>query len=87
MALNIKNETVERLAARLAQLSGESKTQAVLKALEERLERLSGEREAPDLLSDILDISMRCAQLPDQDERSPEKILGYDQQGTFEDGD
>ncbi len=87
MALNIKNTVVERLAAKLAQLSGESKTQAVLKALEERLERLSGEREAPDLLNDILDISKRCSQLPDRDERSPEEILGYDQQGTFEDGD
>lgn len=87
MALNIKNTTVECLAAKLAQLSGESKTQAVLKALEERLERLSGERDAPDLLNDILEISKRCAQLPDRDERSVEEILGYDQQGTFEDGD
>ncbi len=87
MALNIKNVIVERLAAKLAQLSGESKTQAVLKALEERLERLSGEREAPDLLNDIRDISKRCSQLPDRDERSPEEILGYDQQGTFEHGD
>ena len=41
MALNIKNEAVERLAAEVARLSGESKTEAVRRALEERRERLA----------------------------------------------
>jgi antitoxin VapB len=40
MALNIKNESVERLAAEVARLSGESKTEAVRRALEERKARL-----------------------------------------------
>jgi len=40
MALNIKNEAVERLAAEVARLSGESKTEAVRRALEERKARL-----------------------------------------------
>jgi antitoxin VapB len=38
--LNIKNPTVERLAEEVAQLTGESKTEAIRKALEERLARL-----------------------------------------------
>lgn len=41
MALNIKNPEVERLAADLAALTGESKTEAIRKALEERKGRLS----------------------------------------------
>jgi antitoxin VapB len=41
MALNIKNESVERLAAEVARLSGESKTEAVRRALEERKARLA----------------------------------------------
>ena len=41
MALNIKNLEVERLAADLAALTGESKTEAIRKALEERKSRLS----------------------------------------------
>lgn len=41
MALNIKNEQVERLAAEVATLTGENKTQAIRKALEERRSRLS----------------------------------------------
>ena len=41
MALNIKNLEVERLAAELAVLTGESKTETIRKALEERSRRLT----------------------------------------------
>ena len=40
MALNIKNSQVERLAAEVARLTGESKTEAIRRALEERRNRL-----------------------------------------------
>jgi antitoxin VapB len=40
MALNIKNGEVERLAAEVARLTGESKTEAIRRALEERRTRL-----------------------------------------------
>lgn len=40
MALNIKNNEVERLVEEVANLTGESKTEAVRKALEERKARL-----------------------------------------------
>jgi antitoxin VapB len=42
MALNIKSEAVERLATEVARLSGETKTEAIRKALEERKRRLKG---------------------------------------------
>lgn len=41
MTLNIKNAEVERLLDELVQLTGESKTDAVRKALEERRQRLA----------------------------------------------
>ena len=41
VALTIKNAEVERLATEVAQLTGESKTQAVKVALEERRRRLT----------------------------------------------
>ena len=41
VALTIKNAAVERLAAEVAALTGESKTQAVRVALEERRQRLT----------------------------------------------
>jgi antitoxin VapB len=40
MALNIRNAETERLAEALAKLTGESKTEAVTKALRDRLARL-----------------------------------------------
>ena len=41
MALNIKSPEVEELVATLATMTGESKTEAVRRALAERRERLS----------------------------------------------
>ena len=42
MALNLKNVEVERLATEVARLTGESKTEAIRRALEERRRRLKG---------------------------------------------
>jgi antitoxin VapB len=41
MALNIKNEDVERLLNEVVRMTGESKTEAVRKALEERRRQLA----------------------------------------------
>jgi antitoxin VapB len=41
MALNIKNSEVERLVDEVANLAGETKTEAVRRALEERKARLA----------------------------------------------
>ena len=40
MPLNIKNAKVERLASEVASLTGETKTEAIRKALEDRKRRL-----------------------------------------------
>jgi len=42
MALNLKNDDVERLAAEVARMTGESKTEAIRRALDERRRRLKG---------------------------------------------
>lgn len=41
MAMNIKNVEVENLATEVAAITGETKTEAVRRALEERRDRLS----------------------------------------------
>jgi antitoxin VapB len=40
VALNIKNERVERLAAEIARITGETKTEAIRRALEDRKKHL-----------------------------------------------
>jgi antitoxin VapB len=41
VALNIKNEEAERLATEVARMTGESKTEAIRRALAERRQRLA----------------------------------------------
>jgi antitoxin VapB len=41
MALNIKNEKVEWLAAEVSRMTGETKTEAIRRALEDRKNRLA----------------------------------------------
>ena len=54
MALNIKNPIVERLATEVARLAGESKTQAIRRALEERRGRLALRVVRKDRRADLL---------------------------------
>ncbi len=84
MALSIRNQRAEELAREVAAESGETLTQAIIRALEERLERLRGRRRLTDTTREILKISERCGSLPDIDPRSPEEILGHDQTGIPE---
>ena len=60
MSLNIKSDEAHRLARQLAQLTGESMTEAVTRALAERLERVSHER-GGSLANRLLAIGRDCA--------------------------
>jgi len=60
MALNIKNPVTEKLAEKLARLTGKSKTAAITEALRERLERLTVEPE-DGLAERLLRIGKQCA--------------------------
>lgn len=81
MALNIRNPEAERLAAALAKLTGETKTEAVVRALRDRLARLRRERTRRRLADELDDIARHCAGLPVLDPRQPDEILGYDDHG------
>lgn len=83
MPISIKNQKAEALANEVAKETGETLTQAVIHALEERLQKVRGKRTVEDLTETILKISKRCQSLPDLDTRSPEEILGYNDTGTF----
>jgi antitoxin VapB len=81
MALSIRNPRAEKLAREVAAESGENLTQAIIQALEERLERLRGRRTTTDVAHEIMKISQRCSGLPDLDQRAADEILGYDHIG------
>ena len=81
MALNIRNPEAEALAAKLARLAGETKTEAVTKALRERLVRVGREKRKRDRVAELTDIALRCARRPVLDPRPADDILGYDENG------
>lgn len=81
VALNIRNRETEQLAAALASLTGESKTEAVRRALQERLERTRRTRTQRRLVDEINEIADHCSSLPVLDTRSANEILGYDEIG------
>jgi antitoxin VapB len=81
MALNIRNTETEKLAGALARLTGETKTEAVTRALRDRLARVRRERSGRRLADELDEIARHCATLPVRDARSAEEILGYDDRG------
>lgn len=81
MALSIKDPETERLARSLARLTGESITAATKRAIEERLRRVSGHSKKAILLEELAEIRRRWSAIPVVDDRTPEEILGYDENG------
>jgi antitoxin VapB len=81
MALNIRNRETEQLAETLAKLTGETKTQAVKRALRDRLARLRRERTRRPLADELDEIARHCSGLPIQDSRTADELLGYDDRG------
>lgn len=81
MALSIKNPEADLLARELARLKEESITEAVIRALRERLQREKGRKRGPDLFKVVRKIQGRVARLPVRDDRPADEILGYDDQG------
>ncbi|MDE2659365.1 MAG: type II toxin-antitoxin system VapB family antitoxin [Acidobacteriota bacterium] len=63
MSLNIKREETCRLAAELATLTGENRTEAITAALRERLERVRREQTVEARMRDTEAIARRCAEL------------------------
>jgi antitoxin VapB len=83
MPLNIRDPGAQRLASELAKATGETMTKAVIKALQERLERLRvGQKVSrTEESARLMEHGKRFAALPVLDPRSPDDIIGYDEVG------
>ena len=81
MALNIKDPETDRLARQLADLTDENITDAVKAALRDRLERERRRRGKKIDWALLRAKQEEIARLPIVDDRSPDKLLGYDEAG------
>jgi antitoxin VapB len=89
MTININNTSVEKLLDEITQLTGESRTEAVRKALEERRHRLETHTAAQEQIGMLaflqnevwphIPSAQTGVQLTKEEE---ERILGYGEQGV-----
>lgn len=75
MAFSIKNPETDRVARKLARVTGESLTTAVDTALRERLERVSPAKHTNKRVDRVRRIVRELSTIPDVDTRSVEEML------------
>jgi antitoxin VapB len=81
VSLNIKNEETHKLVSELAKVTGESMTEAVSRAVRERLNRVRSER-GSSLAERLLKIGKECAiHLKEPFRSEPHGDLLYDDKG------
>jgi antitoxin VapB len=81
VALNIKDPKTDQFARSLARITGESLTEAINKALRARLEQETRRRGKSIDRTKINKIIERITSQSILDNRSPDQIIGYDEQG------
>jgi antitoxin VapB len=80
--LKIKSDEAHRLASELAAARGSNLTEAVTAALGASLRQTAPPGTGADaLLAEVRQVQALVAALPDLDEREPDTILGYGEQG------
>jgi antitoxin VapB len=84
MALSIKNREVEELARELARITKKPITEAVRDSLKRELERakvIANSTPKTGLAERLMAIGREVAAMPVLDDRTPDEILGYDENG------
>jgi antitoxin VapB len=81
MAISIKDPQTDRLARQLAAATGESLTEAIRRALQDRLDRET-QRTRRGIDVEVRRIQEHLAQLVVLDQRPAEEIVGYNGHGV-----
>jgi antitoxin VapB len=85
MGVIIKNPATEKKIRRLAKRTGETLTQAVERAVDERLARLPAPRRKGRIdRAKLAELLAYFDSLPVDDPRSPDEIIGYNEYGAPE---
>ena len=79
--MDIKDEEIERLAREVAERAGESLTETIRIALQERLQRLSGRQRAATQREKLYEILHRIDAMPRKIDLTEDEILDYDEHG------
>ena len=83
MSVTIDRREADELLQAFIATTGEDASDAVTRALRERLARERKKRAQPQSLADeLLHIGQECAALPILDDRTPDEILGHNENGA-----
>ncbi len=81
MALHINNPETERNVRAMADATGESIAEAVNQAALYRMKSMTKRRPNPKRMSRVRALLARMDALPVSDRRTPDQIIGYDEDG------
>ncbi|MEQ1705027.1 MAG: type II toxin-antitoxin system VapB family antitoxin [Rickettsiales bacterium] len=87
MTLSIQNPEADKLAHILTSITGETVTDAVIRSLEERISRVkrnsksSDNKNTDERLKRIKEMVIKFNQRPVLDTRTPDEIIGFDENG------
>jgi antitoxin VapB len=85
MAVLIKDAEADHLIRRLAERTGQSLTEAVRVAVEEKLQRTPlSENEIAQRQRRIAKLIAEADAMPTVDHRTPDEIIGYNEHGHFD---
>ena len=85
MTVLIKDKETDRLIRELAERTGETITEAVRKAVAQRLEATPlSARDIAERKRRIAKIVAKASAMPTVDHRTPDEIIGYNEQGHFD---
>ena len=82
MPISIKNDQTELLARKLADLTGETLTEAIRSAVAEKYDRLRQAHAGRSLADELNEIALRCAKRTIVSDLSADEILGCDEAGV-----
>ena len=81
MALHITNAEAERNVRRLAAITGDGIAETINKAAVEQLRIVRESKDDPRMMDEIFALLREFDALPRLDDRSPDEIIGYDENG------
>ncbi len=81
MAFHVSSERVDRNVRRLAELTGQSITDAIDSAVTEKIRRLEPRKPDPNYVRDLMEMSAQIAKKLRPDSRTPDELVGYDENG------
>jgi antitoxin VapB len=85
VAVLIKDEEADQLIRLLAERTGESMTEAIKKAVKERLKQTRpSEAEIAQRKRRIAELLAQADAMPTVDDRTADEIIGYNEQGHFD---